>query len=62
MKHIVPIIWAMILGLVIGFIGSSLTQTKFEVTTTLIVSAIAGAFLSVIAMYMEAQVKHAKAE
>jgi hypothetical protein len=60
-KHIIPIIWGMLLGLVIGFIGAALTQTKFQVGTTLIVTAIGGALLNIIAMYMEHQVKNVKA-
>ena len=52
MKHIIPIIWGMLLGLGIGFIGAA---------TTLIVTAIGGALLNIIAMYMEHQVKNVKA-
>lgn len=62
MKHIITIIWGGILGLVIGFIGSALTQTQFQLQTAVTVTAIGGLLLNILAMYMEKQAKPTKTE
>lgn len=40
MRYLVTIIWSLILGQVVGFLGSALTSTDYDFTLTLICSLI----------------------
>ncbi|KRN29427.1 hypothetical protein IV38_GL000311 [Lactobacillus selangorensis] len=48
MKYIAMIVWALILGLVAGFIGASLTQTAFSVPHTLITMGVFAILLGIL--------------
>ncbi|AYW44595.1 YjzD family protein [Tetragenococcus koreensis] len=40
MRYLITIIWSLILGQVVGFLGSALTSTDYDFTLTLICSLI----------------------
>lgn len=40
MRYLITIIWSLILGQVVGFLGSALTSTNFDFTLTTICSLI----------------------
>ncbi|ASN60240.1 MULTISPECIES: YjzD family protein [Latilactobacillus] len=46
MKYVMNLLWTLIFGFVIGFIGSKLTKTGFNIQTTVIVSVIFGLLLN----------------
>jgi len=42
MRYLITIIWSLILGQVVGFLGSALTSTNYDFTLTTICSVIVG--------------------
>ncbi len=50
MRYLVTIIWALILGQVVGFLGSALTSSAYNFTLTTIFSLIAGVLVCLLGM------------
>ncbi|MDN6292181.1 MAG: YjzD family protein, partial [Tetragenococcus halophilus] len=48
MRYLITIIWSLILGQVVGFLGSALTSTNYDFTLTAICSVIVGIIVIVI--------------
>lgn len=50
MRYLVALFWSFVLGQVVGYIGSALTNTSYDFLLTTIVSLIAGVVICLISV------------
>lgn len=53
MKNVIVIIWALILGQLLGYIGAAVTSLSYSVGTMAIISAIFGVIVCVLPQVMK---------
>lgn len=48
MRYVMMVFWGVIFGFIIGFIGSALTQTTFQVAPAMIIAGVFAVLLGII--------------